>query len=208
MNKTVELVRLWGEYERQYPDATIEDFCRSQLVDAVKAQKVKETAWQMRPDLNGALVKLISRIGRFHIIYTNKALEGTGLDQIEEFGIMVSIFNQQHPIKSEVIFGNMLELSSGTNILTRLKNRALIDEYDDEEDKRVKRLQLTVAGEQVLKAAKQQLLKVVGMLVQDLTDDDKQLCLQLLGPIDTRFSAVLQKQKNKTFEEIYKENGA
>ncbi|HTI09055.1 MAG TPA: hypothetical protein VL832_10875 [Puia sp.] len=206
MNQTVELVRLWGEYERENPTATIEGFCRSQLAGTIKKQKSVQAEWQLHPDLNGALIKLISRIGKFQAIYTNKALEGTGLDQIEEFGMMVSIFNQKGSIKSEAIFSNMLELSSGTNILIRLKNKGMISEYDDVEDKRAKRLQLTRKGEKVLKDAKQQILKVVAMLVQDLTDDDKQLCLQLLNPIDMRFTPVIQKQKNKTFKEVYEEN--
>ncbi|HEY9260508.1 hypothetical protein [Chitinophaga sp.] len=206
MNQTVELVRLWGEYEQINSGATIEGFCRSILAGSIRKEKQVAPEWQLRPDLNGALIKLISRIGKFQMIYTNKALEGTELDQMEEFGIMVAIFNGKEPIKSEVIFSNMLELSSGTNILVRLKSKGLISEYDDPEDKRVKRLQLTKKGEKVLKAAKEQILKVVAMLAQDLTDDDKQLCLQLLTPIDSRFSAVIQKQKGKSFDEIYEEN--
>lgn len=206
MNQTVELVRLWGEYEQKTPNATIESFCRSQLTGSIKKEKPPQPEWQLHPDLNGALIKLISRIGKFQEIYANKALDGTGLDQIEEFGIMVTIFNLKNPIKSEAIFSNMLELSSGTNILIRLKNKDLISEYDDAEDKRVKRLQLTPKGEKVLRDAKQQILKVVAMLTQGLTDDDKQLCLQILTPIDARFSPVIQKQKNRTFEEVYAEN--
>lgn len=206
MNQTVELVRLWGEYEQGHSGATIEGFCRNILAGSIRKEKTVEPEWQLRPDLNGSLIKLISRIGKFQTIYTNKALEGTGIDQIEAFGIMVAIFNGKDPIKSEVIFSNMLELSSGTNILVRLKSKNLISEYDDPDDKRVKRLQLTKKGEKVLKAAKEQILKVVGMLTQDLTDDDKQLCLQLLSPVDARFSAILQKQKTKSFEEIYEEN--
>lgn len=206
MNQTVELVRLWGEYEANNKDATIEGFCRSQLASSIRMERSVRPEWQLHPDLNGALIKLVSRIGKFQEIYANKALEGTGLDQIEEFGIMIAIFNLKTPIKSEAIFSNMLELSSGTNILIRLKQKNIISEFDDPDDKRVKRLQLTRKGEKVLKAAKQQILKVVAMLVQDLTDDDKQLCLQLLTPVNERFSPLIQKQKHKQFSEIYEEN--
>jgi DNA-binding MarR family transcriptional regulator len=206
MNQTVELVRLWGEYEQKNSNATIESFCRSQLAVSIKKEKSVQPEWQLHPDLNGALIKLISRIGKFQEIYANKALKGTGLDQIEEFGMMVTIFNLKDPIKSEAIFSNMLELSSGTNILERLKNKNIISEYADPEDRRVKRLRLTKQGETVLKDAKKQILKVVAMLAQDLTDDDKQLCLHILTPIDARFSPVIQKQKNRTFEEVYEEN--
>src|SRR4051794_37473774 len=117
MNQTVELVRLWGEYEKEHPNGTIESFCRHILAGSIKKEKKVQPEWQIHPDTNGALIKLISRIGKFQEIYSKKALAGTGLDQIEEFGMMVAIFNLKNPIKSEAIFTNMLELSSGTNIL-------------------------------------------------------------------------------------------
>lgn len=202
MNQTVELVKRWGAYEAEHPKATIEDFCRSMVAGTVKKKKAIQPEWQLHPDLNGALIKTISRIGKFHEFYTNKALEGTGLDQIEEFGIMAAIFNLKSPTKSEAIFTNMLELSSGTNILIRLQRKQLINEYTDAEDKRVKRLQLTKKGEKTLKEAKAQILKVVAMLTNGLSNDDKQLCLQLLTPIDATFTPLMQKQKTKSFEEI------
>ena len=205
MNQTVELVRLWGEYEKENPNGTIETFCRHVLTGSIKKEKSIHPDWQLHPDLNGALIRTISRIGKFQDIYTKKALVGTGLDQIEEFGMMAAIYNLKNPPKSEAIFTNMLELSSGTNILIRLKRKQMISEYADSEDRRIKRLQLTKKGEKVLRAAKQKILKVVSMLTQDLSDEDKQLCLQLLSPVESRFFPMIQKQKNKSFEEIYSE---
>ena len=38
-----------------------------------------------------------------------------------------------------------------------------------------------------------------------LTDDDKQLCIQLLKNIEIKFSALWQKHKGKVFDDIYKE---
>jgi len=64
---------------------------------AVIAAKEKKRAcpeWQLLPDINGRLMILLRRIGKYHMTYSNKALEGTGLGQIEEFGILVTIFNQ------------------------------------------------------------------------------------------------------------------
>jgi len=207
VNKTVELVKLWGAYEEQHPDAGIDDFCRHYLAQGGVKNESKEMPTEgLRPDLNGQLVILLRRIGKFHIAYSNKALEGTGLDQMEEFGILVTIYNQKSPIKSEAIYNNIMELSSGSNMLIRMKKRGLVSEFDDEQDKRVKRLKLTPKGEATLMKAKDIVLKVAHMMVHDLTDEDKRLCIQLLNPIDQRFTGMFQKQKNKPFDEIYKEN--
>jgi DNA-binding MarR family transcriptional regulator len=207
VNNTVELVKLWGAYEEKYPKGTLEDFFRYQLAaNAVKPEIKPEYEGQLIPDLNGRLVILLRRIGKFHIAYSNKALEGTGLDQMEEFGILVTIYRQKNPIKSEAIYNNIMELSSGTNMLIRMKKRGLVTEYADPDDKRVKRLELTKKGEEVLFKAKDIVLKVAHMMVNELSDNDKQLCIQLLTPIDKRFSGAFQKQKNRPFEEIYLEN--
>lgn len=206
VNQTVELVKLWGAFEEQHPGASIADFCRYHLAGSVKYENYGASKGELRPDLNGQLVILLRRIGKFHIAYSNKALEGTGLDQMEEFGILVTIYNQKNPIKSEAIFNNIMELSSGSNMLIRLKKRGLVSEYADEQDKRVKRLKLTAKGEAALMKAKDVVLQVAEMMVHELSDEDKRLCIQLLQPVDRRFSGLFQKQRNKSFEEIYKEN--
>jgi|SRR5579872_1733328 len=206
VNQTVELVKSWGAYEAQHPGASIEDFCRHYLAQVEKPAPPIIPKGELRPDLNGQLVILLRRIGKFHIAYSNKALEGTGLSQMEEFGILVTIYNQKNPIKSEAIYNNIMELSSGTNMLIRLKKRGLVSEYADEQDKRVKHLKLTAKGEATLLNAKGLVLKVAHMMVYDLSDEEKHLCIRLLSPIDRRFSGLYQKQRNKPFEEIYGEN--
>jgi len=149
---------------------------------------------------------LIRRIGKYHIAFSGKALEGTGLVQMEEFGILVTIFNQVNPIKSEVIFNNLMELSSGTNMLMRMKKRGLIGEFSDKEDKRVKRLRLTSKGEQAIKKAKPRVLDVATMMCGVISDEDKKLVMQLLNPIQQKFEGFFQKSRSLSFEEIKQAN--
>lgn len=203
MNKTVELVRLWGDYEVQNPGCSLDDFFRHQLTATAIDEKKAVPDWQLRPGINGRLMILIRRIGKYHMVYSNKALEGTGLDQIEEFGILVTIFNQVNPIKSEAIYNNIIELSSGTNMLNRLKKRDLITEYEDIDDKRIKRLKLTARGEDTLGKAKVRVLEVARMMTSALSEEDKQLCFQLLNPISEKFDGTFQKFKNKGFDAIF-----
>lgn len=208
MNKTVELVKQWAAFEEKHPEATLEDFFRHSLAARPKSEPGPgpEPEGKLIPNLDGKLIILLRRIGKFHIAYSNMGLASTDLSQMEEFGILVTIFNEGNPIKSEAIFNNIMELSSGSNMLIRMKKKGLVTEYADPDDKRVKRLKVTPKGEQTLMAAKDIVLKVAEMMVHDLTDEDKRLCIQLLKPIDRRFSGMYQKQKNKSFNDIYKEN--
>lgn len=206
MEKTIELVNLWGDFARKHPAGTIEDFCRHHLA---RVQRTEEkgplVGGVVPPAPAGLLLKIIARIAKLSIFYANLALKGTGLNQIEEFGMLVAIKQQKNPTKTEVIYDSLFELSSGTDMLARMRKRGLIREYDDTEDRRSKRLELTAKGEKAIEAAMKKAQMNAAMLTKSLSNDDKQLCIQLLKNIEIKFSGLWPKHRGRKFEEIYKE---
>jgi DNA-binding MarR family transcriptional regulator len=202
MNKTVELVNEWARFEEKYPEGSIGDFCRYYL--GHNAQKDKPDFARFNPyQLNGALLRTIGRIGKFNMLYANISLKDTGLNQIEEFGLLLTIEQEKNPRKSDIIQANLQELSSGTDMLNRLKSRGLIEEYNDPEDKRSKRVKLTSVGEKVLLAAKKRIGKMSTIMLANMPDEDKKLCISLLKELEIKYSEHWQQDKNKTFEEIF-----
>ena len=206
MNKTIELVNLWGAYEQKHPEGSIDDFCRHHIARQSQ-QKIKgPLVGGVVPPINeGLLLKIIGRIHKLNMNYANIALAETDLNQIEEFGILLTIQQETNPKKTEVIYANLFELSSGTDMLARLIKRGLIKEYDDQEDKRSKRIELTAKGKKAIEICFPKVKKMAVMLMHDLTDDDKELCIQLLKNVEIKFSALWQKHKGKKIEEIYNE---
>ena len=206
MNKTIELVIQWGEFEQKHPEAGIDEFCRYYLAHHKEKPVKGALVGGVVPALtDGLLLKIIGRISKLNMAYANIALKGTGLIQIEEFGILQTNKKEKNPKKTEVIYANLFELSSGTDMLNRLKKRGLIREYADSEDKRSKRIELTAKGEKVIAVSMERIEKNAVMLMNDLVAEDKELCIQLLKNIEIKFSAFWQKQKGKAFEDIYKE---
>jgi len=205
MNKTVELVKLWGEFEQKHPKGSIEEFCRHCLAHEQRKSIKGTLVGGVVPALkDGLLMKIIGRISKLNMAYANLALKGTELNQIEEFGILQTIRREKSPKKTEVIYANLFELSSGTDMLNRMKKRGLIKEYADRNDKRSKRIELTAKGEKAATACTTKIEKNAAMLMNDLADDDKELCIQLLKNIEIKFSALWTTHKNESFEEIYK----
>jgi DNA-binding MarR family transcriptional regulator len=206
MNKTVELVNLWGAFEEKHPGASIEDFCRHHLAQQREESVQGTMVGGVVPRItDGLLLKIIGRISKLNMAYANIALTGTNLNQIEEFGVLQTILKDKNPKKTELIYANLFELSSGTDLLNRMKKRGLIREYDDKEDKRSKRIELTTKGEQTAKAGYSKIEKNARMLLRELSEDDKMLCIQLLKRIEIKFSALWPKHKGKDFDEIYNE---
>lgn len=204
MNKTVALVNEWGNFEAKHPNGNIEDFCRYYLArqreEKIKGPFVGEV---VPPLKDGLLLKIIGRINKLNMFYANLALKGTGLNQVEEFGMLLTIKQEKNPKKTEIIYANLFELSSGTDMLNRLKKRGLIDEYDDKDDKRSKRIELTNEGIKVIEVCFPKIVKMAKMIMHDLTEDDKQLCIQLLKNIEIKYSALWPQHKGKLFDEVY-----
>src|SRR5882724_5633509 len=206
MDKTIELVNLWGAFVGIHPTGSIEDFCRHYLAHRQQKETKGVLVGGVVPAVaDGLLLKIIGRISRLNMNYANLALEGTELNQIEEFGILVTIKQEKNPRKTEVIYANLFELSSGTDMLNRMKDRGLIKEYDDKEDRRSKRIELTPKGEKVVEECHGRIKKNAMMLMQDLTGDDRELCIQLLKNTEIKFSSLWQTHRGMKFEEIYKD---
>jgi len=206
MNTTVELVNLWAAFEKKYPNGTIDDFCRYQLISKREVAGCGKLVGGVVPNVtSGLMFKIIGRLSRMHAMYAGLALHGTGVNQIEEFGVLLTIELYKTPRKTEVIYDNLMDLSSGTDMVNRLVKRGFITEHADKTDKRAKRLQLTPGGLKVIEKCKEKIIQQVQMMATGMDTEDQLLCIRLLKDLEIKFSERWQKDKSKKFDVIYKE---
>jgi DNA-binding MarR family transcriptional regulator len=204
MNKTAELVNMWAKFEVEHPNSEITDFCQYHLIrEREKKEQESGLGGIVPPDLYSKMAKMVGRITKLHISYANNALKDCGINSFDEFLYLNTIRNSKSPHKTEVIYSNFNELSSGLLILKRLKKRGLLSEMDDEKDKRVKRLSLTQKGNKTIMNCYEKLQQVNEMFFNSIPDTDIELCLQLLKPLEIRFSSLWIEHKEKDFEEIH-----
>jgi DNA-binding MarR family transcriptional regulator len=212
MNKTVELVNEWSNFEEQFPAGGIDEFCRhylaskklragglSQAVEAPgKGGDAPAKAGAFTIPTESRLMRLIGRIARLHGGYAMAALEGTPLNSIEEFGLLSTIRQLNEPKKTEAISACLYELSTGTDMLARLRKKGLFVEYNDKADKRSKRLKLTKKGEAVLNDCHDRVRKLAKTMMGDLREDDQKICIQLLKVVEDKFTGLWQENKWKS----------
>lgn len=204
MNKTVELVNEWGSFEERHPDADIGDFCRHYLISQrEKDKKIPLEGGDIPWNTNGLLLKMMGRINKLNIIFAAKALEGTGIDQLEEFGMLLTVKRLKTPRKTEIIYANIFELSSGTDMLNRLRKKGFIKEHADKEDRRSKRISLTASGEKAIATCAERMQKCAGMMLAEMNEEDVRLCTQLLKNVEIKFAALWQQNKSASFQEFY-----
>jgi DNA-binding MarR family transcriptional regulator len=204
MNKTVVLLNHWAEFEAQHQDATLEDFCRYFLATARKKDSLDGLFnGELPPRSDIVMIKLIDRIARLHSIYIQIALKDLKLSHFEEFNLLSAIAQLENPRKTEVIYHSLIELSTGLSLLSGLIDKRCITEYDDQQDKRSKRLKLTTKGEKLLMSCYKQFSRIPEMMLMELPEEDLQICIQLLKNVEIKFSKLWQQHKGKSFDQIY-----
>jgi len=209
MNKTVDLVNRWAEFEEKHADGSIEDFCRYLLIHKRESENKAPLVGGVVPfNTPGLLLKIMGRIHKINVAYAAMALEGTGVSQLEEFGVLLSIQQHTNMKKTEIIYSNLYELSSGTDMLARMIKKGFIVETPDKDDKRAKRLKITAEGNRVIEVCKKRISKVAAMMMLDVDEDDQKLCIKLLKGVEQKFSAILQQHKGTRFDKVYDEVAA
>ncbi len=206
MNKTAVLVNAWAVFEEQHPEAELEDFCRHYLTRQREKAKTEGEflGGVMPPQADQMLVKVMDRIMRLYMVYAVPALEGTGAKRFEEFHFLNAIAHLQTPRKTDVISHTINELSSGLLMIDRLVTMGYITEHENPDDGRSKLLKLTDTGEQILLKCYERLNELNRVFFRDMTEDDMQLCVQLLRNIEVKFSGSWQQQRLLPFADIYK----
>jgi len=207
MRKVVELITEWGSFDEQHPEGSIEEFCRYYLIQkAGEGDKVaQQPMFPVPVPVDFALMRLINRIVKLHTIYAVAATAGTGINTSEEFSLLNAIDSLNEPRKTVAIYTALFELSTGTDMLNRLKKIGFIIEYDDTEDRRSKRVKITPKGYKALAICRKRMTQLAEMEFHDLTFDEKKICIRLLSSVDTKFSGLWQSHKGKDFEDIYKD---
>ena len=195
-NTIVQLVNEWAAFEKDHQNAEIEDFCRFYL-------RQKEAKASVNPiGQNAVLVRVISRINAAFTLYMRCALLETGLENIEGFPFLNAANFLGESKKTEVINYNLTELSTGIDILNRLISKGLISERPDPEDKRSKLVKITEKGNQVLDQCYKKIGIASSIIFADLSNEDKELCIQILMPIEEKHTQIALEAKGKCLQEL------
>lgn len=200
-NKVVELVTLWAEYEEKNPNLTIEEFCVNYL--ASHEHKPLHIADQQGIPLNGQLAGLIGKLNKYASMYCKKALAHVGLDNLEDWVYLISLWEMGTPKKSELIYEMVSEFPSGIDIIKRLVKAELVEEFPDEQDKRSKRLKINQKGIDILSQSFPYMEKVGSMAFDTLSEGEKVMVLNILKRLDNFHTGHYKTIRTAEFEEAF-----
>jgi MarR family transcriptional regulator, lower aerobic nicotinate degradation pathway regulator len=201
-NKLVEMVNVWAAYEQDKPDLSIRDFCIRYLSEHRDTLELSgEDSWKINRD--GYLSALIGRMAKYAAFYSKKGLKSMELNNYEDVLFLIRIIHIGTPKKSELIYDLLTEFPSGIDIIKRLINLGLCEEFPDEHDRRSKRVKITEKGLSMMPAYFGVLGKVSQMATILLSADEKELLIGLLEKLEYFHHEQYMAGRNDAFETLY-----
>ena len=139
----------------------------------VRFGKNEKMAQDQAFQLDNNIGKLFVYMSRYAKSYIKKALDGTPLLTAEDFTALAILLTHDNLSKSELIHHNLQEKTSGMEVIRRLLAAGLIQQWDDEKDKRSRQIAITDQGKQLLYNVFEDMNDVGKMISGNLTVSEK-----------------------------------
>jgi DNA-binding MarR family transcriptional regulator len=134
--------------------------------------------------------------------YIKKALLESYLQTADEFSFLITLMTYDSLRKSELITKQVMEKTSGTEVIRRLIKNGMIVETADKNDKRSIRVSITKSGiEEILKILPI-MSKVSKIVVGNLSNEEINTLSYLLKKLDYFHNDIYLNKRDKSLSDI------
>jgi len=159
------------------------------------SQKQKRTA----PSNISILLSLMYRYVR---IYIKKALKESPIQTADEFSFLITLMTYESMTKTELITNQVMEKTSGTEIIKRLLKQGLIREFADPDDRRSVRVAITAKGRKELTATLPGMNAVAKIVIGNLSQPEIRTLYYILKKLDFYHNDIFQNKRGRSLEEL------
>ncbi len=139
---------------------------------------------------------LLWRLNKFARHYSKPVFVAAGLGGSDEFAILSHVDYKKECTKKVAIGGNLLELTTGTDIIKRLIAKKLLREKSNPEDRREKLLSVTAKGEAVLQRVYAGFASMQDLLA-DLGGKERRALVNVLKSLDDYHTKFVSESAKK-----------
>lgn len=211
-----QIIDLYEEYEQDEEQVSLLDFSHwmskklneePELDQQIKSEKYPGQQKPKSPifkqfNEKARFLEAVSRIARYHEFYTRKALKDLVVNTRLEFLFLQTVKLMEKEKKTDLISLYNLEYTTGMDTIRRLINNGLLDEVQDESDKRAKLLALTPKGEVILAQSTKSILEENTMFFAAISDNKWKKILPVLEELDDFHGSIYKNHNNKPFAEL------
>lgn len=168
----------------------------------VRFGKMEAETQELAYQIDNAIGRLFVYMSRYAKSYIKKTLEGTPLQSPEDFTALAILLTHESLSKGELISRNIQEKTSGTEVIRRLLAAGLVKQWDDQTDKRSRRISITESGKQLLHRVFDDMNYVGKMVTGNLSYSEKLKLNYLLQKLETFHFQLHEDKVINTKEDI------
>lgn len=131
-------------------------------------------------DTDMELTFLLIMQSKYYKTYCKDALANSGINSPDEYSFLYHLSLVDSFRKMELIQIHLLEAPSGIEVIKRLLKKGFIEEFDDNQDKRAKRVKLTEKGREEIKKVTPQMQRVYKKMAAKMPQKEKLQVISLL----------------------------
>lgn len=146
---------------------------------------------------------LIVLMNRYAKSYIKKVLNESKLQTSDEFAFLITLMTCDNLTKSELIAKQVMEKTSGSEVIRRLVKRGMIAETADQNDKRSIRVAITKSGRNEILKILPLMSKVTKIVVGNLTEEEINTLSYLLKKLDYFHNDIYLNKKDQSLSNIF-----
>ena len=145
---------------------------------------------------------LIVLMNRYAKWYIKKVLKNSNLHSPDEFSFLITLMTYNSLSKSELITKQVMEKTSGSEIILRLIKRGLIVESADDNDRRSVRVSITRSGREEILRVLPLMGKVTKIVAGNLSNEEVNTLSYLLKKLDYFHNDIYNNKRGLPLNDI------
>jgi DNA-binding MarR family transcriptional regulator len=185
MKSIIPLIEHWENYSHDHADQDIYAFASWLLASRQRSA--------LAGSKSATIGVLLTKLQKYLGLIVKPEIRKLGLAKEHEYSFLYQVSNMQKPNKNQLARENLLELSTGRDVVNRLVNKGLITEKPDPADGRAMLINITSKGSRLLKRSFKLLATPFSDFAGDLTVKEQETLVQLLTKME-RYHAIKRGQ--------------
>ena len=185
-SSVIPLVEKWEIFSNENPKKDMYAFANWLLAGQQEDVQNKEGHLDENDRGNATRVAiLITRLQKYLGLYIKPAINRLGFNREHEYNFLYQVSRMDKPTKNSLSKENMVEFSTGRDVIRRLIDRKLLMEKPDPDDKRAMLLTLTSLGKKTLEKSYEQISESFTDFLGDLNSKEQSQLISLLGKMNS-----------------------
>jgi DNA-binding MarR family transcriptional regulator len=145
---------------------------------------------------------LIVLMFRYAKGYIKKAMKDSMINTADEFSFLITLMTHESLSKTELIVKQVMEKTSGTEIINRLLKLGMVEQFNDEVDKRSVRVKITLMGRMELVKVLPNMNTVSQIVAGNLNETEKFMLAYMLRKLEHYHNDIFLNKKDAELIEL------